>query len=118
MITASTINGTMTIAANGTAGSMAGMFTTVLNHATHQFEMRWCKWRMMENLKRISAFLSQYVRPIEGSAIIPADEAHIKDAIEFLVTEGMMTVDEIRLEALDEFDVIIPYYLLPNDGQE
>ena len=72
----------------------------------------------MENLKRISAFLSQYVRPIEGSAIIPADEAYIKDAIGFLITEGLMTADEIRFEALDEFDVIVPYYLFPDDGQE
>ena len=67
----------------------------------------------MEQLKRIAAFLNQYVKPNEGSAILPADEAYIKAAIEVLISDGVMTADEIKVEALEEYDVIVPFYLFP-----
>lgn len=67
----------------------------------------------MEQLKRIAAFLNQYVQPNEGSAILPADENYIKEAIEMLITDEIMTAEEIRAEALEEYDVIVPWNLFP-----
>jgi len=71
------------------------------------------KEAMMEQLKRIAAFLNQYVQPNEGSAILPANETYIKAAIEVLITDGVMTAEEIKAEALEEYSVIIPFHLFP-----
>ena len=68
--------------------------------------------KMSEQLKLVSAFLSQYVQPEEGM-ILPDDEESIRGAIELLLHENVMTVGEIKKEALEEYNVIVPYNLFP-----
>lgn len=63
-------------------------------------------------LQRLAAFLSQYARDKDGG-VIPPELAYVKDAIALLIDEEVMTAEEIRREALEEFDVIVPAELLP-----
>lgn len=65
-----------------------------------------------ETLRRIACFLSQYVHS-HGSPLEPQIPV-IADAISLLISEEVMTEDEIRLEALKEFSVIIPAELFPH----
>ena len=67
---------------------------------------------MSEQLRLVSAFLSQYVQPEEGM-ILPDDEETIRSAIGLLLRENVMTVEEIKREALEEYNVIVPYNLFP-----
>ena len=63
-------------------------------------------------LQRLACFLSQYARSKDGGVILP-ETAHVKDAIRLLISEEVMTAEEIRREALEEFGVIVPAELLP-----
>ena len=63
-------------------------------------------------LQRLACFLSQYARSKDGG-VIPPETAHVKDAIRLLISEEVMTAEEIRREALEEFGVIVPAELLP-----
>ena len=73
---------------------------------------------MYEQLKRVAAFLQQYVKTADNSPTLPADMAMLKDAIFTLLDAKVMTVDEIRREALEEFDVIVPWWLFPDEVQK
>ena len=63
-------------------------------------------------LQRLAAFLSQYTRN-KGGGVIPPEPGYVKDAIRLLIDEEVMTAEEIRREALQEFGVIVPAELLP-----
>lgn len=65
-----------------------------------------------DTLQRLAAFLSQYAQPW-GGGVLRADAAMVKDAIALLIDEEVMTAEEIRQEALEEFGVIVPAELLP-----
>lgn len=65
-----------------------------------------------ETLQRLACFLSQYVQGWYMRVIEP-DAAMVKDAIYLLISEEVMTAEEIRREALEEFGVIVPAELLP-----
>ena len=58
--------------------------------------------------QRIAAFLSEYVEMTADGGPIPPDPVYIVDAISLLISEGMFTKDELKLEALEKYDVIIP----------
>ena len=62
----------------------------------------------LDQYQRIAAFLTQYCSREDGNPVLPPDPEYLKSAIALLIDEGVMTADEIRAEALDEFDVIIP----------
>ncbi len=65
-----------------------------------------------DTLQRLAAFLSQYARDKDGG-VIPPESAYVKDAIRLLIDEEVLTAEEIRREALEEFGVIVPAELLP-----
>lgn len=65
-----------------------------------------------DTLKRLACFLSQYVQCWYMRVIEP-DAAMVKDAIALLIDEEVMTAEEIRREALEEFGVIVPAELMP-----
>lgn len=67
-----------------------------------------------DQLQLTANFLSQYIRLNEGGMAIPPEAEVIKQCIELLLDEKVMTVDEIRMEALRDFDVIIPWSLFPD----
>lgn len=66
-------------------------------------------------IERIAAWLNQYVRYDGG--LLPADKDSVKDGLSLLLEEKVMTVDEMRLEALREYNVIIPWDLFPKESQ-
>jgi len=69
---------------------------------------------MDEQLKRIAYFLSQYVHCNGGP--LPWDDIEvIKDAVAIVLNDEVMTVDEMRREALKEYDVIIPWDFFPEE---
>lgn len=57
--------------------------------------------------ERIAAFLRQYVETSSGG-LLPADDASIKDGIALLIENEVMSKEEIRFEALSEYNVMIP----------
>ena len=63
-------------------------------------------------LQRLACFLSQYAQS-KGGGVIQAEVPAVKDAIRLLIDEEVMTAEEIRREALEEFGVIVPAELLP-----
>ena len=73
---------------------------------------------MYEQLKRVAAFLQQYVKTADNSPTLPTDMTMLKDAILTLLDAKVMTVEEIRREALEEFDVIVPWWLFPDQIQK
>lgn len=70
---------------------------------------------MSEQLHLIAAFLSQYVTANKGGLLVPPDPAFLREGIRLLLDNGVMTTEEIKLEALRDYSVIIPYYLLPQE---
>ena len=70
---------------------------------------------MNDQLQLIAAFLSQYVTSNRGGLSVPADPAFLKDGIRLLIEKRVMTAEEIKIEALKEYSVIIPYYLFPEE---
>lgn len=58
--------------------------------------------------QRIAAFLSEYTERKADGGPIPPDPVYIVDAISLLISEGMFTKDELKLAALEKYDVIIP----------
>lgn len=68
---------------------------------------------MNEQNERICRFLSQYVE-IQGGELLPSDEEYLKDGITPLSINSAMTKDEIRREALREYNVIVPEHLFQN----
>lgn len=65
-----------------------------------------------DTLQRLACFLSQYVQ-CRYMRVIEPDAAMVKDSIALLIDEEVMTAEEIRREALEEFGVITPAELLP-----
>lgn len=65
-----------------------------------------------DTLQRLACFLSQYARDKDGG-VVQAEVPMVKDAIDLLIDEEVMTAEEIRREALEEFGVIVPAELLP-----
>lgn len=65
------------------------------------------------NLQRIADFLSCYAEK-EGCDPVPANPVYIRDAISLLISEGIFTAEELRREAVAEWNVIIPerFFLL------
>ena len=64
-----------------------------------------------ETLRRIACFLAQYVHS-HGSPPAPRIPV-IAHAIRLLISEDVLTAEEIRREALRECSVIIPAELFP-----
>ena len=65
-------------------------------------------------LELIAQFLSQYLQVNDGLAF-PAQEDYIRDGIRVMVEEKIMTIGELRREALAQYNVIIPWYLCPQE---
>ena len=65
-----------------------------------------------EQLQLIAAWLSQYVTPSSGGILVPAEADFIRDGIRLLIDNGVMTPEEARKEALENFQVIIPWDLM------
>lgn len=65
---------------------------------------------MNEQNERICRFLSRYVE-IQGGGLLPSDERFLKDGIMQLIDNCIMTKDEIKREALREYNVIVPEHL-------
>lgn len=73
---------------------------------------------MGEQMKRIASFLSQYVNFDDGGMPdLPADPILLKAAITLLLEKKIMTVEALRMEALKEADVIVPWELFPEHVQ-
>ena len=70
---------------------------------------------MTEQSFRIGAFLSQYVNPAYDGQTL-TEPAVQRDAIALLIEENVMSADQIRREALRDYDVIIPDYLFPREA--
>ncbi len=66
--------------------------------------------------QRITAFLSQFVH-LSGS-LVPPDESYIKDAIQVIIENEVMTKEELRLEAITDYSVIIPEDFFRNEEGE
>ena len=71
----------------------------------------------LETRQRIAAWLSKWVYA-HGGHVVPPDERYLREGIGLLIREGVMTRQEVRAEALDEYDVIIPEDFFPPDDQE
>lgn len=70
---------------------------------------------MDEQMKRIAAFLSQYVHCNGG--LLPEDDVDtLKDAIAMILKDEIMTVAEMRCEALADYGVIIPWDMIPEEA--
>lgn len=71
---------------------------------------------MDEQMKRIAAFLNQYVHCDGGD--LPWNNIKIlKDAIAMVLNDGVMTIREMRFEALRDYKVIIPWDMFPEGEQ-
>lgn len=60
----------------------------------------------MDYYKRIAAYLSQYACT-KGGRRIPPQEVYIRSAIITLMDDTGMTAEQIRREALEQYNVII-----------
>lgn len=58
--------------------------------------------------QRIAAFLSEYTERTADGGPIPPDPVYIRDAISQLISGGWFTKEELKQEALEKYDVIIP----------
>ena len=58
--------------------------------------------------QRIAAFLSCYTKLQRDGGPIPPDPVYIRDAISQLISGGWFTKEELKREALEKYDVIIP----------
>lgn len=66
----------------------------------------------LDTLQRLACFLGQYAQK-RGGGVVQAEVPMVKDAIRLLIDEEVMTAEEIRREALEEFGVIVPAEPLP-----
>ena len=57
--------------------------------------------------ERLAAYLSRRVITTDGQPI-PPNPASITHVIALLIDSGQLTPDEMKREALEQFDVIIP----------
>lgn len=57
--------------------------------------------------KRLAAYLSQYVATEDGGEL-PPNPVYLRDAIHLLTYCGPFTKEQLRSEALEMYDVIIP----------
>lgn len=71
----------------------------------------------LDQYQRIAAFLTRYCMRGDGNPVLPPDPAYLKAAISLLIERDVMTADEIRAEALDEFNVIIPSDWFPKEEE-
>lgn len=62
---------------------------------------------------RIAHFLSVYVYDGKTGGCLPPFPPYIKDAIDVILSAGVMTQDELRREALKGWNVIIPADYFP-----
>lgn len=70
---------------------------------------------MDEQMMRIAHFLSQYVHCNGGP--LPFDDVKVlKDAIAMILKDEVMTVTEMRCEALADYNVIIPWDMIPEEA--
>lgn len=61
--------------------------------------------------ERISAFLSQYVRP-DGGGLLPQDTGYFKRAITMLLeSKTFDSIEDMKLECLRDYEIIIPDFL-------
>ena len=70
---------------------------------------------MTEQSFRIGAFLSQYVNPAYDGQTL-TDPAVQRDAITLLIEENVMKKEQIKREAVRDYDVIIPDCLFPEEA--
>ena len=70
----------------------------------------------LETRQRIAAWLSKYAHTY--GHVVPLDERYLREGIGLLIREGVMTKQEVRAEALNEYDVIIPEDFFPPDNLE
>ena len=71
---------------------------------------------MDEQMKRIAAFLSQYVHCDGGD--LPWDDVKVlRDAIAMILRDEVMTIGEMRFEALRDYKVIMPWDMFPGGEQ-
>lgn len=64
---------------------------------------------MSEFLSRLAAYLSQYCDYYDGNPVLPPEEDVLRDAVKTIIENQVMSVDELKAEALSEFGVIVPY---------
>ena len=67
-------------------------------------------------LELIAQFLGQYLQANDGM-VFPANVDYIKDGISVLLEQSIMTVSEMREEALRDYSVIIPWEFFPKEYQ-
>lgn len=63
---------------------------------------------MSDFLSRLSAYLSQYCDYYDGNPVLPPEEDVLRDAVQTIIENRVMSVDELKAEALSEFSVIVP----------
>ena len=68
--------------------------------------------------ERIAAWLSQYVRTQTPSSLLPASPDWIRDGLELLIGEGVMSAEEALLECALEYNAIIPREYFPEEKGE
>lgn len=68
-----------------------------------------------DQYRLIAAFLSQYLTANDGGLEIPPIESYLRAGLCMLVRDGVMTVEEIRQEALADYNVIIPWFLFKEE---
>lgn len=62
--------------------------------------------------ERIAAYLSQFVRQAGTPGVI-AEPGMIRAAIQIILENRVMTVEQMRRECLEQFDAIIRWDLFP-----
>lgn len=68
-----------------------------------------------DQYRLIAAFLSQYLTANDDGLAIPPIENYLREGLCMLVRDGVMTAEEIRQEALDDYSVIIPWFLFKEE---
>ena len=66
-----------------------------------------------EQVLRIAAYLSQYIVADNGFPVLPSKPDILKKAIKMVMDGYGMTEEDVKKEALSDFDVIIPYDWFP-----
>ena len=65
-----------------------------------------------EQLYRICNYLNQYLLRNDGYLLRP-DPAYLKAGISMLIEKEVLTKEEIKREALEDYSVLIPENLFP-----
>lgn len=67
--------------------------------------------------ERLAAYLSERVVTTDGQPI-PANPVSITAVIALLISRGQLTPDEMRREALEKYDVIIPDHYFTKEADK